>query len=127
MNGTRSKLEQNLARAILLLLLVRRNATKRWNELATDRTKLAEVVSHTFQPVGAWLIKTGMKLGSGLVALLLSVMITFVLLRNGAGIGATLVSVAARIGGEHGAWLLKLAGATVRGVVYGIIGTGPGL
>ena len=103
--------------------VIGRSATQQWTELAADKAKFAEQVRSNVEPVAAWLLKSGMKLGSGLVALLLSILITFVLLRHGAAITSTLMTVAGRIAGERGARLLELAGTTVRGVVYGILGT----
>jgi predicted PurR-regulated permease PerM len=103
--------------------LVGPSATERWRTLAADSTKLVEAAKRLVEPVGTWLLQTGLKLGAGLIQLVLSILITFFLLRNGLAVGAKVAAVVERIGGLRGTLLLKLAGDTVRGVVYGILGT----
>jgi predicted PurR-regulated permease PerM len=63
-------------------------------------------------------------LGGGLVQLALSIFIAFFLFRDGVAIGQRVTAAVERIGGERGMHLLEVAGNTVRGVVYGILGTG---
>jgi predicted PurR-regulated permease PerM len=53
----------------------------------------------------------------------MSLFIAFFFYRDGETLGAQLSAGIYRIGGERGNALLELAGATVRAVVYGIIGT----
>jgi len=52
-----------------------------------------------------------------------SIVLTFFLLRNGPSVAENLSAAVGRIAGERGNHLLDLAGNTVRGVVYGILGT----
>jgi predicted PurR-regulated permease PerM len=103
--------------------LVGRSLTQRWNELAADKAKMAEELRRRLEPIAAFLLKAGLKLGAGLLQLALSVLLTFFLLRNGLSIAVTLTTGVKRIAGEQGGRLLELAGTTVRGVVYGILGT----
>jgi len=103
--------------------LVGASATERWQVLAADRSKLAEEAKQFVEPIAAWLLKAGMKLGAGMLQLVLSIVITFFLLRNGPMVAAALTRGIARIGGERGTYLLRVAGSTMRGVVYGILGT----
>ena len=55
--------------------------------------------------------------------LTLSILITFFLLRNGPLVAERLTASVSRSAGERGRHLLEVAGKTVRGVVYGILGT----
>src|SRR5678816_294517 len=55
--------------------------------------------------------------------LALSLIIGFFLFRNGTWAGEQLSATFIRIGGDRAARLLELAGSTVRGVVYGVLGT----
>jgi len=103
--------------------IVGKRASQHWSELASDKNKLAEEISRRLEPLAAALLRGGLKLGAGMLQLFLSVLITFFLLRNGAGIAAALMVAIERIAGERGALLLELAGTTVRGVVYGVLGT----
>ena len=103
--------------------LVGHAATNGWNALVSDSAKLAEKAQSLIEPVGAWLLKVGVKLGIGLVQFVISILLTCFLLLNGSALGAMLADAIRRIAGERGAHLLLLAGNTVRGVVYGILGT----
>jgi predicted PurR-regulated permease PerM len=103
--------------------LVGNKATESWNALASDSTKLVERAQVLIEPIGTWLLYAGLKLSVGLVQLTLSILLTFFLLRQGTALGGTLKEAIHRIAGERGTHLLGLAGNTVRGVVYGILGT----
>ncbi len=103
--------------------LIGRTATDRWDSLAGDSAKLAERAKTFIEPVASWLLKAGLKLGVGLLQMVLSILLTFFCLRNGGALAETLLDGVRRIAGERGAELLDIAGKTVRGVVYGILGT----
>jgi predicted PurR-regulated permease PerM len=53
----------------------------------------------------------------------LSLLLTFFILRDGNALADRLATMARRISGDQGIQLLNVAGGTVRGVVYGILGT----
>jgi predicted PurR-regulated permease PerM len=98
-------------------------ATDGWNNLTKDTSKLVEKAKTLIEPVSAWLLRNGLKLGAGLAQLALSLLLTFFFLRRGLVMAEALTQGTHRIAGERGRHLLQLAGNTVRGVVYGIIGT----
>ena len=104
--------------------VVGQQATERWQILATDSAKLLEITKRFIEPVGSGLLMAGVAIGSGLLQLALSIFIAFFLFRDGSAIGERLTTGIERIGGERGTHLLEVAGNTVRGVVYGILGTG---
>lgn len=104
--------------------VVGQQAAERWQILATDSAKLLEVTKRFIEPVGTWLLIAGVAIGSGLLQLALSILIAFFLFRDGNAIAERLTTGIERIGGERGTHLLEVAGNTVRGVVYGILGTG---
>jgi predicted PurR-regulated permease PerM len=103
--------------------LVGSAAKASWDNMASDSSKLTELAKSLIEPVGSWLLKAGLTLGSGLGQLALSVLLTFFLLRHGAASAANVSNGIRRIAGERGTHLLNVAGNTVRGVVYGILGT----
>ena len=98
-------------------------ATEYWHELATDTAKLWAEAQRFIEPLSSGLLKAGFALGRGLIELALSIFIAFFLFRNGASAGQRLTNAVERIAGEQGKHLLTVAGKTVRGVVYGILGT----
>lgn len=103
--------------------LVGHQATEYWQSLMADRAKLAETAKSLIEPVSRWLLSTGFALGLGLIQLALSILIAFFLFRDGEAAGKRVVTAVERIAGERGTHLLTVAGNTVRGVVYGILGT----
>jgi predicted PurR-regulated permease PerM len=103
--------------------LVGRTATEQWQALAADTATLRAKAQQLIEPVGSWLLATGLKLGGGLLQLALSLLITFFLLRNGTFVAERLNKAIDRIAGDRGTHLLAVAGSTIRGVVYGILGT----
>lgn len=94
-----------------------------WQSLAQDTAKLWSEAQRLLEPVSSWLVKIGLVLGAGVVELALSIFIAFFLFRDGVHVGQRLTAAIERIGGERGGHLLSVAGKTVRGVVYGILGT----
>jgi predicted PurR-regulated permease PerM len=103
---------------------VGQQATERWQALATDSAKLLEATKRFIEPVGSWLLTASVAIGSGLFQLAMSIFIAFFLFREGLALGDRLTTSVGRIGGERGLHLLEVAANTVRGVVYGILGTG---
>jgi predicted PurR-regulated permease PerM len=98
-------------------------ATDYWQSLAQDTAKLWSEAQRLIEPMSAWLLKAGLALGGGVMELALSVFIAFFLFRDGVFLGQRLAASVDRIGGEEGQHLLTVAGKTIRGVVYGILGT----
>ena len=94
-----------------------------WQNLAADTAKFWAEAQRFIEPVSMWLLKIGLALGAGVIELALSIFIAFFLFRDGVAVGQRLTAAVERIGGERGAHLLTVAGKTVRGVVYGILGT----
>jgi len=103
--------------------LIGQQATGYWQNLAADHAKLLQESQRLIQPVSTWLLKVALALGAGLLELALSIFVAFFLFRDGLSLAQRLVTGAERIGGERGKHLLTVAGKTVRGVVYGILGT----
>jgi predicted PurR-regulated permease PerM len=98
-------------------------ATEYWQGMTTDTSKVWTEAQRIIEPASAWLLKGGLALGGGLIQLTLSIFIAFFLFRDGIAAGGLLTTAIERIAGERGKHLLVLAGKTVRGVVYGILGT----
>jgi len=103
--------------------VVGQRATEYWQSMATDTSKLWSEAQGSIETVSRWLLKGGIVLGGGLMQLALSIFIAFFLFRDGVAVGGLLTTAVDRIAGERGGHLLALAGKTVRGVVYGILGT----
>jgi predicted PurR-regulated permease PerM len=69
------------------------------------------------------LIAVGLAVGQGVTQILLSAFLAFFLLRDTQVLSARLAVAVDRLAGGRGQHLIKVAGGTVRGVIYGILGT----
>jgi predicted PurR-regulated permease PerM len=71
----------------------------------------------------SWLISAGVAVGQGVTQVLLSAFLAFFLLRDAPELSQRLAVAVERLAGQRGRHLIMVAGNTVRGVIYGILGT----
>ena len=121
--AARRSLEQGPPGWLVKVPVVGHSATEYWQSLAHDSAKLWTDARRFVEPVSSSLLKLGMMVGSGLMELALSVLVAFFMFRHGLSLADALTAGADRIWGEQGRRLLLVAGNTIRGVVYGILGT----
>ena len=88
-----------------------------------DESRLVNAVKRAINWARSWLPRVGLAIGRGVTEVALSVFIAFFILRDGAAAADRLTTAVDRIAGDRGKRLLEVAGQTVRGVVYGILGT----
>lgn len=88
-----------------------------------DEGKIFELLGRLFAWARTWLVGATVAVGMGVFQIALSIVLTFFILRDGQELGARVAVAASRIAGARGQRLIAVAGNTVRGVVYGIIGT----
>lgn len=94
-----------------------------WSSIAHDSASLMADLKQYLQPLQALAIASGGVLARGVLQLALSIFIVFFLYRDGAAISRRVTASVDRIAGERGLHLNGVAVATMRGVVYGILGT----
>jgi predicted PurR-regulated permease PerM len=94
-----------------------------WAGLAHDSVKLAEEIRRLVDPFRSWLLSGGLKIGQGLVYLVLSVVLAFFFYRDGDAAARAYSRALQRVAGSRAARLTAVAGGTIRSVVYGILGT----
>ncbi len=85
--------------------------------------KLAAALVALFGWARRWIAIAGLTIAHGVTQIVLSVLLTFFIFRDGEVLGQRMVVAVNRIAGKRGVHLLQVAGSTVRGVVYGILGT----
>ena len=71
----------------------------------------------------SWLISAGLAVGQGVTQVLLSAFLAFFLLRDAPELSERLAVAVERLAGQRGRYLINVAGNTVKGVIYGILGT----
>lgn len=70
-----------------------------------------------------WLLSSAKAVGNGVAQVLFSAFLAFFLLRDAPELSRRLSIAVERLAGERGQRLIKVAGDTVRGVIFGILGT----
>ncbi len=70
-----------------------------------------------------WLLSAAKAVGQGVTQVLISAFLAFFLLRDAPELSVRLAVAVERLAGGRGRHLIKVAGDTVRGVIYGILGT----
>jgi predicted PurR-regulated permease PerM len=94
-----------------------------WQSFTHDSAGMMTEFARLFEPMKSWLVSGGLKLGEGVLSMALSVVIGFFLYRDGDAASLALDRALRHISGERAQRLKEVAGNTVRGVVYGVLGT----
>jgi predicted PurR-regulated permease PerM len=94
-----------------------------WLTSAADLGQFTAELAAYLPAVTGWLLGVLGSLGAAFLELVLSVLATFFFYRDGLAAVRRLRSVVERVVGERGEHLMQVARETIKGVVYGIIGT----
>ncbi len=97
--------------------------TEYWNTGAADLSAAGD----TLRPYFGMIVENGLKIllgvASGLLQFLLALVVAFFFYASGDVLAGSLTRIVGRIAGERAPRLIAVTGATVRGTVYGILGT----
>jgi predicted PurR-regulated permease PerM len=105
------------------LPLVGNGIAEYWQRVVDDPNSLVQQARAALPTVSRWLLAQGLALAHGVLMLVLAVFVAFFIYRDGASLADHLAAAVERLGGERGVRLMHLAGGTIQGVVYGILGT----
>lgn len=95
----------------------------RWHVVAEDGSQLVRELRPLLDPAKDWALAAAQSLGEGVVTLGMSALIVFFLWRDGDVLAARLQRVIERVAGPRALQLADVAHGTIRGTVYGILGT----
>jgi predicted PurR-regulated permease PerM len=95
----------------------------RWQVLASGGPEAAERIQAFIAWARHGLIDAGLSLGNAVVQLILAVLTAFFLYRDGEAVRRSVAMAGRRIAGDQAPRLLRVAYATINGVVYGVLGT----
>lgn len=88
-----------------------------------DSSHLVALLARFLAWARDWLIAAGLAVGQGVTQVLVSAFLAFFLLRDSPQLSERLGVAVERLAGDRGRHLVKVAGNTVSGVIYGILGT----
>ncbi len=94
-----------------------------WNYLNKSSSVRLQELARLLPAAKTIVVWGGRALAEGIFQIILSLLIAFFFFRDGHAAADQLRTALNRIAGERGDRLLDLAGATIRAVVYGILGT----
>ncbi len=94
-----------------------------WHRVATSREEMDALVKRLLEPARHFLLAGGMMLGRGVMEMSLAAFISFFIYRDGEALVRFLDRAAARAVGGHAATVLDTVDNTIRGVMYGLLGT----
>jgi predicted PurR-regulated permease PerM len=94
-----------------------------WSRLGENAEPALNWLKPWLKEVGLWLLRHSIGIAQGLFNLAMSLLIAFFLYRDGEGIVVNLREGFRRISGDYAQHLIDVVKATVRSVVYGVIGT----
>lgn len=103
--------------------LIGRGIFERWQRVASDGATLSGELQPYVGRAASWTLGLGASIGVSLLELLLSLLIAFFLYRDGRSAAARLKALTERLAGARAEALLAVAKSTIKGVVYGILGT----
>jgi predicted PurR-regulated permease PerM len=90
--------------------------------IPSEESKLMGAIGKIVTEVRSLLLAAVIAVGEGIIQIALSLLLMFFLLCD-PSLGDRFTGAVLRIAGERGRHLLKVAGNTIRGVIYGILGT----
>jgi len=95
-----------------------------WASVAHNSSQLLSEFGKYLLPASEWLLGGLKTLGQGTLQLALSLFIAYFFYRDGSDGAKRLKAMAVRLWGDRALRLIEVAAATMKGVIYGIIGTG---
>ena len=93
-----------------------------WQNIGQDTPKMIEIVKPYIKSLLGSMVSAGASMARLVLLTILSLIFFFFLLKEGRAVRTGLEAMAVRLGGEKGRQLLVVAAATMRSVVYGILG-----
>ena len=94
-----------------------------WSDFAAGTLSLGQYLPKYIQSAGSGLVKIGAGVTQALFDLTIGLVTLFFIYQQGGAGGRDLSELAQRIGGDKSERLLEVAATTMKGVVYGTVGT----
>lgn len=95
-----------------------------WSGVAHNSAQLLAEIGKYILPASEWLLAGAKTVGQGTLQLALSLFIAYFFYRDGSEGAKRIKTIAVQLWGDRSLRLIEVAAGTMRGVIYGIIGTG---
>jgi predicted PurR-regulated permease PerM len=92
-------------------------------ELVASRDSMMELVQRLMEPARHFLLAAGIMLGTGVAQMSLAAFVSFFLYRDGSSLVAVIGVTMQRVLGQDAQSVAEIVTSTVRGVMYGLLGT----
>jgi predicted PurR-regulated permease PerM len=92
-------------------------------QLVNSRERMLELAQRMMEPVRHYLLAGGVMLGTGVAQMSLAAFVSFFLYRDGAALLEVIAAIMRRVMGEGADEVSNVVSQTVRGVMYGLLGT----
>jgi predicted PurR-regulated permease PerM len=93
------------------------------SELVGSREQMLDLARRMLEPARHYLLAAGMVLGAGVVQVSMAAFVSFFLYRDGQALIAVIATALDKLMGETAAQVAEIVSTTVRGVMYGLLGT----
>ncbi len=103
--------------------LVGPSASTLWNSWAADLSSMVNFFRPYFGIAGEVVLQAVLGLANGVLLFLLALFVAFFFYAGGENLAAHAVAILRRVAGAQADRLITVTGSTIRGVVYGILGT----
>lgn len=92
-------------------------------QLVASREQMLQLAQRMVEPARRWLLAGGIMLGTGVVQMSLAAFVSFFFYRDGETLMTVIGAAMRRIMGEEAESVTDIVSQTVRGVMYGLLGT----
>jgi predicted PurR-regulated permease PerM len=92
-------------------------------QLVASREQMLELAQRMLEPARRWLLAGGIMLGTGVVQMSLAAFVSFFFYRDGNALIAVIGAAMRRVMDEEAGPVTDIVSQTVRGVMYGLLGT----
>ncbi|MDO8890308.1 MAG: AI-2E family transporter [Sulfurimicrobium sp.] len=105
------------------LPLVGESIKNYWHLIASSQEEMMALLKRLLEPTRKFLLAGGILLGQGVMEMSLAAFVSFFLYRDGEALVNSLDVAMERLAGLHSVSVLDTVNNTVRGVMYGLVGT----
>lgn len=94
-----------------------------WTDFALNADRTAAMLKRMLANSQGWLVRNSLNVGQGVLQVCLSVVVAFFFYRDGLQVAQRVSDAVHRVVGEYTEHMIEVAESTLRGVVYGVLGT----